>query len=367
MSLSTFRRNSHMAISVSLALFMVHSNQVGIGIAGVQRFIYDRVQQDAWISVIIAGIMTHIAAWFMLKILAKYKDMDLYDIHQTVFGKWPARVLNFIFIVYIMGSALTILRGYIEIIQSWMFPEVPSWILNASLLCLAIYGVTGGIRVLAGISFFSVGLTVWQLLLLFYPMQYADFHLLQPVFHHDLVELMDGAKKMSFSIIGFEIILFIYPFVKEKELLPRYVHGGLFMTTFLYVAVMLVTLLYFQGEQLQHLIWATLMMMKIVEFPFLERFEFVSISLWMLIMLDNLLMNLWVAMRGVHHISGVKERMALIGIVGVMFFASSFLETRQSINLITDVFGGVGFYIIFIYPIVLYVVIRLFRKGAVRT
>jgi spore germination protein (amino acid permease) len=365
--MSTIRRHSHMFISVSLAMFIVHGNQVGIGIAGVQRFIYDRVQQDAWIAVIIAGFMTHVAAWVMLKILRKYKNLDLYDIHQMVFGKWPAKVLNLIFIIYIMGSALTILRGYIEIIQSWMFPEVPSWLLNASLLCLAIYGVTGGIRVLAGISFFSVGLTICQLLLMIYPMQYADFNLLQPVFHHDLVELLDGARKMSFSIIGFEIILFIYPFVKEKQLLSRYVHGGLLMTTLLYVVVMLVTLLYFQGEQLKHLIWATLMMMKIVEFPFLERFEFVSISLWMLIMLDNLLLNLWVAMRGVHHIGGFKERKALIGIVIVMFFASNFLETRQSINWITDVFGAVGFYIIFVYPLVLYIVILLFRKGTVRT
>ncbi|PSJ66232.1 spore gernimation protein [Brevibacillus brevis] len=356
-----------MFISVSLAMFIVHGNQVGIGIAGVQRFIYDRVQQDAWIAVIIAGFMTHVAAWVMLKILRKYNNLDLYDIHQMVFGKWPAKVLNLIFIIYIMGSALTILRGYIEIIQSWMFPEVPSWILNASLLCLAIYGVTGGIRVLAGISFFSVGLTICQLLLMVYPMQYADFNLLQPVFHHDLVELLDGARKMSFSIIGFEIILFIYPFIKEKQLLSRYVHGGLLMTTLLYVVVMLVTLLYFQGEQLKHLIWATLMMMKIVEFPFLERFEFVSISLWMLIMLDNLLLNLWVAMRGVHHIGGFKERKALIGIVIVMFFASNFLETRQSINWITDIFGAVGFYIIFVYPLILYIVILLFRKGTVRT
>ncbi|MBG9943066.1 spore gernimation protein [Brevibacillus formosus] len=367
MGMSTIRRHSHMFISVSLAMFIVHGNQVGIGIAGVQRFIYDRVQQDAWIAVIIAGLMTHVAAWVMLKILRKYKNLDLYDIHQMVFGKWPAKVLNLIFIIYIMGSALTILRGYIEIIQSWMFPEVPSWLLNASLLCLAIYGVTGGIRVLAGISFFSVGLTICQLLLMIYPAQYADFNLLQPVFHHDLVELLDGARKMSFSIIGFEIILFIYPFVKEKQLLSRYVHGGLLMTTLLYVVVMLVTLLYFQGEQLKHLIWATLMMMKIVEFPFLERFEFVSISLWMLIMLDNLLLNLWVAMRGVHHIGGFKERKALIGIVIVMFFASNFLETRQSINWITDVFGAVGFYIIFVYPLVLYIVILLFRKGTVQT
>ncbi|MBW5470288.1 GerAB/ArcD/ProY family transporter [Brevibacillus formosus] len=367
MGMSTIRRHSHMFISVSLAMFIVHGNQVGIGIAGVQRFIYDRVQQDAWIAVIIAGLMTHVAAWVMLKILRKYKNLDLYDIHQMVFGKWPAKVLNLIFIIYIMGSALTILRGYIEIIQSWMFPEVPSWLLNASLLCLAIYGVTGGIRVLAGISFFSVGLTICQLLLMIYPAQYADFNLLQPVFHHDLVELLDGARKMSFSIIGFEIILFIYPFVKEKQLLSRYVHGGLLMTTLLYVVVMLVTLLYFQGEQLKHLIWATLMMMKIVEFPFLERFEFVSISLWMLIMLDNLLLNLWVAMRGVHHIGGFKERKALIGIVIVMFFASNFLETRQSINWITDVFGAVGFYIIFVYPLVLYIVILLFRKGPVQT
>lgn len=360
-------RQNHMFISGFLLMFAIHGNQVGIGIAGVQRFIYERVQQDAWIAVIIAGLVTNMVGWIMLKTLQRFKDKNLYDIHQDVYGVWLAKGLNLFYVVFMMGSALTVLRGYIEIIQSWMFPEVPSWILNGSLLCLVIYGITGGVRVIVGVSFFSVILTLWQILLLYFPLQYADFNLLQPVFHHDLSALLQGAKKMSFTLIGFEALWFLYPYVKEKKSLPRYVQGGLFLTTGLYLVVMLVTLLYFEGSQLQKLIWPTLMMLKIVEFPFLERFELVSIALWMLIMLDNLLLTMWVAMKGINHVSRLKEKYAILLVVLLMFLASSFLETRQSINKITDIFGWVGFYVVMVYPFVLYVIALLRGKGAART
>lgn len=59
---------------------------------GYQRIIAQFAGYDAWISLIIAGIATHIVLFCMLKMLEK--DNDLMNIHTTCFGKWIGKIFH---------------------------------------------------------------------------------------------------------------------------------------------------------------------------------------------------------------------------------------------------------------------------------
>lgn len=80
---------------------------------------------DAWISLIIAGIATHIVLFCMLKMLEK--DGDLISIHTTTFGKWVGSIFSVIFTLYCLLFCLTVLRTYMEVIQVWIFPTIKLW------------------------------------------------------------------------------------------------------------------------------------------------------------------------------------------------------------------------------------------------
>ncbi|WP_274517245.1 GerAB/ArcD/ProY family transporter [Lysinibacillus boronitolerans] len=68
--------------------FVVHGAQIGVGIQGFQRIIYQDARQDAWISVLLAGIATHLVTFCMIKTLEIYGSDDLYGIQIDIFGKW---------------------------------------------------------------------------------------------------------------------------------------------------------------------------------------------------------------------------------------------------------------------------------------
>lgn len=73
-------------VSPYFTFLLLHSLQIGVGVLGYQRIIAQFAGYDAWISLIIAGIATHIVLFCMLKMLEK--DNDLMNIHTTCFGKW---------------------------------------------------------------------------------------------------------------------------------------------------------------------------------------------------------------------------------------------------------------------------------------
>ena len=342
-------------ISAFLLFFIIHTAQIGIGIQGFQRIIYEDAKHDAWISVLLAGLATHIIAIFMLKTLEIYGSNDLYGIHQDVFGKWIGNFFNIIYILYCSIAFFAVLRNYVEVVQTWVLPDLNTWFLASTLLLIVIYTFTGGLRVIVGISFFSVVLSVWLFPMLAYPMKFMEPRSLLPILETNMSGILKGVQSMTFTIVGFEILYVIYPFVKDKKNAKKHIHLGLFVTTLIYLAVMLVTLTYFSGEQLKKTIWATLSLFEIVKFPFVERFEYIVVCFWMLIILPNLCLFLWAAFRGTKRLVKVSANKFVWVFSFIILIVSLTFKTRTQINTFNDYFGQLAFYIVFIYPIILYV------------
>lgn len=349
-------------VNAFLLVFIIHSMQIGVGIQGFQRVIFMEAKHDAWISVILSGVFTAAIGWVMVKTLEIYQSADLYGIQYDIFGKWLGNLLNLIFVFYFLGGFYVIIRNYIEVIQAWIFPDLPTWFLSLSLLLLVSYGLNGGFRVIVGVSFFSIILTLWLIILLGYPLQFANWEYLLPLFEARMTEILSGARQMTFTVIGFEIIYTVYPFIKEKEKANRFMQLGLLFTTILYLAVMVLSLAYFSGGQLERTIWGTLSLFKIVRFPFIERFEYVAISFWVLIILPNMILYLWSASRGLGRIFGKSAKKMSWILLVALFLILQFSFTRTEINLVNDYYAKGAFYIVFIYPFALYGAALIKRK-----
>jgi len=342
-------------INAFLLFFVIHTAQVGVGIHGFQRIIYQDAKQDAWISVLIAGLATHVIVFFMIKTLELYDSNDIYGIHQDVFGDWIGNFLNALYVLYCSAAFFAVLRNYIEVIHAWVFPDLNTWFISATLLLIVIYAFNGGLRVVVGIAFFSFVLSIWLFPMLVFPLGFTSSSSLFPILETNMGSILKGVQSMTFTIIGFEILNVIYPFVKDKKNVKKHVHLGLMTTTLIYLTVMVVSITYFSEDQLSKTIWATLNLFSIVRFPFIERFEFVAICFWMLVILPNLCLYLWAAYRGTIRIVKISKNNFgwLFSIVVLMLTMA--VQTRIQINSLNNYFGKIAFYIVFVYPIFLYV------------
>jgi len=340
-----------------LVWVLICSNQIGVGILGFQRVVAEKAGHDAWISVIVAGIMAHLTMWIMIKTLKRYPSADLYGIHIDVLGKWLGRLVSLLFILYCVATATIILRNYIEVIQTWMFPEISTSLFAGVFLFLALYTILGGIRVIAGYTFLTVIVVIWLLLDLYYPLQMAQWNHLQPVLEADFSKIWSGAMAMSLTIIGFEIIYILYPYIKNKKSVGASAQIGILLTNIIYLVLMVVALVFFSEGQLAKTIWATLNLKKMVYLPFLERFEFVAISLWLFVIMPNIMLYSWAAIRGLKRNFNWSQRKFSYIVIVLIFFSSLFLITRQQIDTLNDIIGKVGLIGSFTYPFILYLLV----------
>lgn len=351
-------------ISPFMVMFIIHPIQVGVGILGFQSTVVKEAGYDAWISVLIAGIGVHLLLWIMYGILNRGSG-DIVSVHRDVFGKGLGGVLSMLFILLFFAEGIMVLLTYAEIVQVWMFPTLGTWIISLIMLFLAYYAVTGGFRVVVGVCFFGFLIPfIGTFLIFIYPLQFADFHSFLPIWSHSVTDLFGGAQKLMFTFLGFESLLVAYPFIQHARASQKWAHVSNLLTIVVYFVITVVTFAFYSEAWLKETVWSTLSMMQIVHLPFMERFDYYFISIWLLTILPNIVIALWASSRGSKNLFNVKQRHVLIVLVIVAFIVSLLFDDRKSIARLNDKVAIAGLYLLYGYLPILW--LTQFIKSKVR-
>jgi spore germination protein (amino acid permease) len=353
-------------VSGFLVFFLIHGMQIGIGILGFQRGVVKEAGYDGWISVLLAGLVVHIII-FCIYLLLKRANGDLISIHQQLFGKWIGNTFSLLVCIYFISLAAIVLRAYIEIIQVWMFMDLPTWVMALIAFGLLYYVVAGGFRSVVGLTFLGVIIPIPLYFMLLMPLEFAHFINLVPIFKHTISEIALGSKETTLSFLGFEILLLYYPFLKDRQFTQKWAQLGAFVTTIVYTSIMLISLAFYSEEQLNKTIWATLTLYKVVQLPFLERFEYIGVSLWVLFIVPNIALALWAASRGAKRVFNMNQRIALFIALLAVTAIVLLLPTRQEIGLFGEWVSNFGFYFVFVYIpmlVIIQTIVMKFKKGS---
>ncbi|WP_240758341.1 GerAB/ArcD/ProY family transporter [Lysinibacillus sp. SGAir0095] len=357
--------NSTQKFNAFLLFFIISKVQIGIGVYGFQSVIYKDAKQDSWISIIISFLAAHILVVIIFKTLELYKSDDIYGIHLDLFGKFLGNFVNLIFIVYYGLLFTVIIENFTEVIVTWVFPNLNPSFIVITILLLVIYAFTGGLRVIIGLCFLCFFFPQWMLVILLYPLEFANINYLFPIFDNDIISLLKGAYSMTLTIVGFEVINVLYPFVKEKKKAKLYVHLGLLYTLIIYLFVMLISLTFFSGEQLERVIWATLSLFSIIRLPFFERIEIFTVCFWIIIILPNLCIFAWSAYRAFKRMIKINEKKFILIFSMIIFIGTLLIQTQMQLEEISTFVSQTSFYLVFTFPLFVYL-IAFFKKKIIK-
>lgn len=351
-------------ISPFLIFFLVHSVQVGVGVLGFQRVVMKSAGNDAWIAVILAGIAIHITIWLMYAIMNRHKQ-DLVRIQNELFGKWIGGFFNTIWIIYWLLVAIIVLRSYLEIVQVWVFPLINIFVITFIFIILVYYCVSGGFRIVVGICFLGVIIPFYIYLTFLYPIEYANFRNLLPVFNHSGGEIIIASRDVSLSYLGFSVIFMAYPYIKNPKKSQKWAHFGNLLTTCIYLFIIIISICYFNEKQISHHIWATLSLWQIIEMPIVERFEYIGITSWLLIILPNICLSIWASTKALHEVYHIRQKLGLLIILFILLISTMLINSREHIDMVNKYMSYLGQALLYIYiPLlcILSFVIMKFRR-----
>ncbi|WP_176222213.1 GerAB/ArcD/ProY family transporter [Tuberibacillus sp. Marseille-P3662] len=342
--------------------YLIHTMQAGVGMLGYQKYVTDVSENDAWISVLIAGLSVNVILFFMFKLLDKHKG-DLVEVNRLYLGKWIGGLISTIYAVYFITVGVTVLRTYTEIVQVWVFPKLGTSFFVLTILLLIYYIVSGGFRIVNGVVFLGVAVPFWLLVILFFNIPFSDFTSIFPVYDHSTTTILKGSNVALLNYLGFSSLMIFYPFIKDGNKSKKWAHLGAVLTTAAYTLIIVVAIAFFSEGQLNDTYWATLSLVKYVQFPFLERLEFIYISFWLLIVLPNIAVSFWAASRILKRVYPIKQKHALILILILSMIGSVLITTRQGISQLNTQTALFGTILTYIYIPGLFVLSLIFGKG----
>ncbi|ASK60918.1 spore gernimation protein [Virgibacillus phasianinus] len=353
---------SNLQIRAFYLFFIITSIQTGTGIMGGPKYIFVAAGRDAWLSILIAFVYLFLVIWAMYIILKQYTNADILGIQIDIFGVWIGKFLGSIFIIHLAMSLFTVLITYIEVIQIFIFPTFPAYTLAFILLFLIIYSVLGGIRVIVGVVFIFFIAIQFLMVLLIMPALRIDIMHLLPAFQTPIMDLLKGARETTYSLLGFEIFLLLYPFIQNKEKIKLPVFLGIAWTIFTLLMVTVISIGYYSPKQLETLDWATLGLFKIVSFSFIERFDYIVVTSWLMVVLPNMILLMWGITYSVKRLYKISQKMTLYITSGIMLAACFFFQDTHSIIALTSNFAKVAFWLVFVYPFGLLPLVLIKKK-----
>lgn len=356
-------------ISPLLVFFVIHGEQFGAGVLGFSRIIAKEAGYDAWMGVILAGLIVHGLLWVMYYMLSLVQGSIL-TVHTYVFGKIIGNMLNVVFMLYFLVVSVSVLRTYIEILQVWLYPTASTFILSVVFSFLIYYIVSSGFRVITGICMISIFVSFSYLILCLYCLiQYGHFDNFLPIWNHTISDLFSAMKGSIYTMTGFEIILMIYPFIHTPQKSHKFAQYSVLFSNILYVVSAFSALAIFSEEQLRHTIWSQLSMTQVIEFSFLQRIDYLVISGYALIMITSSILPLWAFSRGMREMFQVKQKYILLGGLIINIISSMLLSNRHVLNNFIQQVANFAQYLIIIYIpvlcIILYIKVRIIQNKQV--
>ncbi|MFC7784132.1 endospore germination permease [Rossellomorea sp. GCM10028870] len=261
--ITTYKINS-IQLFVLIFLFELGSSIiVGLG--------FD-ANQDAWLVILLAmigGIILFLLYEYLFK---QYPNLPLTEYVEKIVGKYPGKVIAFMYILYFFYIAGRVLRDFGDLLITTTLSQTPLMVINLLMVLLVVYAYYLGIEVIArtGNIFFII-LTI--LASLFFIFVFIDrlpqLEHLQPVLEQGWIPVLKTAFPLTLTFPFGEIIVFtmIFPFLNRKE---KVLKTGLFAVIFS-GTVLIVTMSVILG-----VLGPTIG--KNTEFPLMEAIEKVNIA-----------------------------------------------------------------------------------------
>ena len=341
-------------------VFLVQNVIVGTVVLSLPNQLSSMGYSQWWMPLLF-GVIANIALIPMIWIGLKYRDDNLFVIHEKLLGKWLGKSINVVLLIYFIIVIAAVCANYFQLIQVSALIDRPITGPLIMFLLLLIYIVSGEIKSIARFCIIAFFLTAGSVYFLKWAIVAGDIRHMMPFFNFNRHEFYTATTKGLQAVGGFELISFYFPYIINQKKALKHASLGIWISVLFTFVFTFVSVMYFSEWQLKNLLYPVLGVFKEVELSFLDRIDVLAMTIWVFLILSTTAAYLWVAKRGLDSIRSTSKKAHLYIIAAFVYVVVQFpfMEEFQKL-LFERVFYVM--YALFIWPVVLCIIHVLKQK-----
>ncbi|MGH4123282.1 MAG: GerAB/ArcD/ProY family transporter [Clostridium sp.] len=283
-------------LTVNQFALIIFGSIVGVGVLSLPNGVVKVAHQDGWISTLIGGIYPLYVVIIASYISKKFPGDSILVLSKKYFGKVFGSLFNLIFATYFIFIASMIASYYTNLMRNYIVGFLTPFKIIAILFICIIYAASRGLKVVGKISEISFYYTLILLLSTIVALRDANMVNISPVFGSGINSISKGIVKSVFSYAGAEIILLIYPFLKEKNKMLSSSIISVAIVIVLYAWCVFITTYYLGPDIVSKNYWSLLLVMGSVTVSVINNYKYVFMTFWSLIAFKSMSINGYASM-----------------------------------------------------------------------
>ncbi|MFZ5986699.1 MAG: GerAB/ArcD/ProY family transporter [Bacillota bacterium] len=351
-------------------LTITASTTLGVSILTVQQNLTSIAKQDAWISMILGGIIGLFAGLLIYYLSKKHSKLDLPEMTLSLAGSIIGRILLLPLAIYVPLDAGITIRVFAQALKLFLLDRTPVSVIALLMIIVLISVVVKGIGTIGGVvdillPFFITTLT---LLIVLSVTQFQTTNI-GPVLFENTFNVVKGSLPAYGTLIGYGSIAYIMKYISEPKNVLKWFLTGFVISIILYILLTLVAVLVFGPEETQNLMFPTLFLSKSIEVAgtFFERLEAFMVIIWIPAVFTSVAVFTFASVRNfsvLFHVKPKYQKYIAYAHIPLLYiiaqYSKSELQALKYMHIVD--YLGVSLGLVFVPLLVILTLIRNRRK-----
>ncbi|HOA34219.1 MAG TPA: endospore germination permease [Clostridiales bacterium] len=323
-----------------------------------------KVAQDAWISIIIATVLTIPLFMMYGRILNNFPGKNVYEISETVFGKVGGKIVSAFMVSYCIFLASLVMRNYSEFTQIGTLVETPQEPILILLVITTVYLARSGIKTVGKWSVLMLFVVISVVvLILLVSINQMELSSMLPIFEHSFSDIFWTAVRIiSFPYAETVVFLCLGCCFAANESRTKIFLRSLFFGFFIFMNISIRNLTLLGQKMIELSYFPSFVTARIIEVgDFLSRIEGSISTNFLLAGIVKISICLLGAAKGLKEILNLPDFKPMVMPAALTAFALSLTNYGSTMEM----FEFVAYYAYYALPFQLIIPLALLIFGEV--
>lgn len=314
-------------------IFLIHGMQVGVGVVEMPSTLAGISGTDGWMAIFFGWVASVLASLVMIQVMKKYPNGTVIQLVRHHFGKWSGTIVTMFYAVYMLMFVYLIFDRMALLIKTWIMQQSYTYMLMLLFVVPAFMIAKGGVRSLGRFAEVVILSTIWMPFILLYVLKDANWIHLLPILKEGWMPIWHSVSSTILSFLGFEGALFFYPYLENKKSASVNMIIANTLTLAVYLFVTIICFVVYSPDEITQFHEAPLTVAKIIEFRFLERFDIIFLTVYLLLICKTWIPALHIAVQCTGQLVAKEKTSAhLIVVLGCVIAITFFWDPSWNQN-----------------------------------
>ncbi|HZK34338.1 MAG TPA: endospore germination permease, partial [Bacillota bacterium] len=273
------------------ATAIVIVSMIGLAVLSIPSIVAEPAGIDGLLSVFAGGIVSLLLAGVIIVLSSRFPNHTIIEYMQIILGKTLGKLFGCIIALYTLVVAAVILRGFADAMKVLLLPKTPLEFMMIAMLVTVIYQIQGGVSTIAKISeVFILPIIGVIVVLIVFSLPKVEMFRFRAILSSGLKPIILGTTSIIYAYLGYGILAFLLPFMKDKNKLLKYGSIGVLVPTLIYTGLVFVSIGISGPKSVADLVYPTVQLARgiMANGTFIERFDIFFIIFWILAVFTSL-------------------------------------------------------------------------------